>query len=164
LSGGALAEFRNRMRQIDAMKEKIFKKEEPAPVLASVAAEQEKAAELEKAVEQEKAGEQENTPANPSDESGQKTPPVIVEQKKDSVEEDVVNKAPETDSKNTETTEQTETSDAMKNYKGKIYRPISISAAQARQKYLPAQQQTQKLPAGVKPVKVPTRKPKYAGR
>ena len=36
LGGAQLTEFKHRMNQIDAMKEKIFRKEEAAPVLASV--------------------------------------------------------------------------------------------------------------------------------
>ena len=54
LGGAQLTEFKHRMNQIDAMKEKIFHKEESAPVLASVL-EAEKAAEAEKAVAAENA-------------------------------------------------------------------------------------------------------------
>jgi hypothetical protein len=45
------------------------------------------------------------------------------------------------------------------NYKGKIVRPNLTSATKAREKNLSS---TQKLPAGVKMVKAPARKPKYA--
>lgn len=153
LGGSALAEFKNRMRQIDAMKEKIFKKEEPAPVLASVAAEQEKAVE------------QENTPTNPSEESNKEKTPAVIEQKKESAEEKTADKSPETEPKAAETAETPEVPDALKNYKGKIYRPMTVSAAEARKKNLTeSPSQTQKLPAGVKPIKVPTKKPKYARR
>ena len=153
LGGSALAEFKNRMRQIDAMKEKIFKKEEPAPVLASVAAEQEKAAE------------QENTPANPPEESNKEKTPAVIEQKKEIAEEEIVDKSPKTEPTVEKTAETPEVPDALKNYKGKIYRPMTVSATQARKKNLTeSSQQIQKLPAGVKPVKVPTKKPKYARR
>ena len=109
--------------------------------------------------EQEKAVESENALTNPIEESSKEKTPAVIEQKKETAEDENVVKSPEAES------ETAETSEMMKSYKGKIYWPITVSAAQVRKKNLiDSAQQTQKLPAGVKPVKVPAKKPKYARR
>lgn len=159
LGGSALAEFKNMMRQVDAMKEKIFKKEEPAPVLASVAAEQEKTDTSVELSEKTPVSPVENKvlsiTATPKDESV-KTVSAVAEQKGESSQTGDVHQDSETNS---------ESNTIMKNYKGKIYRPIDITAEQARRKNAAqVQKSEQKLPAGVKPIKVPTKKPRYAGR
>ena len=188
LTGRTLTEFKYRMNQIDAMKEKIFKKEEPAPVLASVAAEQEKLV-SEQTVEQKNtenqaqvvtaSTEKEENSANTAQNTAEKEENKLlksataVEQKLVLIDTNNGEVKAETES-TVETTDNSkvltnaETSiaekeellnEAIVNYKGKIRRPINISAVQARQKYL-----TTQLPAGVKPIKAPPKKPKYAGR
>ena len=177
LGGRALAEFRSRMRQIDAMKEKIFKKEEPAPVLASVAAEQAQtaAAGANDVANNEQTdnivAQNENIVRNVSEESSVKKEPATAEvaennlpekEQSATAAENIISAAENqvTEEIAKENTEE-ESTNIMANYKGKIYMPLSMSAAEARNKSLATQQ---KLPAGVKPIKVPTRKPRYAGR
>ena len=184
LTGRTLTEFKHRMNQIDAMKEKIFKKEEPAPVLASVAAEQEKQA-AEQTEAQAQSGETTQTGETKADNSvvekaeqpAAETATKVEQQlimidtangevkvKTESVTPatDKAEAKDESDKTPTDTAtsavEETPT-EAVANYKGKIMRPIAVSAAQARQKYL-----TTQLPAGIKLIKAPPRKPKYAGR
>ncbi|MBR1825231.1 MAG: M23 family metallopeptidase [Alphaproteobacteria bacterium] len=190
LTGRTLTEFKHRMNQIDAMKEKIFKKEEPAPMLASVAAEQKRlAAEQAKiAAEQAQSNETQenntqnviataqnmvNKEENPSKQSATKVEQQLIlidttdgEVKTEKAVAETENNKETEDTANTGTsvaadmeTASTTTNESQINYKGKIVRPIGMSAAQVRQKYLSTQ-----LPTGIKPITAPPRKPKYAGR
>lgn len=176
LGGRMLAEFRNRMRQIDAMKEKVFKKEETAPVLASVAAQQKhnEAVDIDKIQNNETVSnniQKDNIALNKSEESNAEKESVkadVIEnnlsenERNSTVAENITNAVEKriTEEVSKENTE-AESTDAMFNYRGKIYRPLGVSAVEARNKYLSSQQ---KLPAGVKLIRAPVRKPQYAGR
>ncbi|MBQ9271709.1 MAG: M23 family metallopeptidase [Alphaproteobacteria bacterium] len=187
LTGRALSEFKNRMYQIDAMKEKIFKKEEAAPVLASVAAEQQKPTVSQ--AEQTEGIIDENNQVTADSKLAQKTKPeleentsatkveqslIMLDTTNDDVKIQTENVLPQTVASEvmtvkTETAEKTTqqeftdttTENSVEAYKGKTIRPVNISAVTARHKYLGS---TARLPAGIKLIKAPPRKPKYAGR
>lgn len=186
LGGAQLTEFKHRMNQIDAMKEKIFHKEESAPVLASVleaekAASEQAAAEAATATENtetsENATAQKNTEiaenavaeVKAENETKPETPevpaaePAKVEAEPEKTAEAEVEATPDSISVS-ETAEQPaeEVTEAIPaSYKGKVYYPPRMSAEQTRQKYLSS---ARNLPSGKKVVKVPPRKPKYAKR
>ena len=159
LGGGQLVEFKNRMRQIDGMKEKIFKKEEAAPMLESVAQAERERIEAKNLAAQ-AAGADTATENSPTEAAAAPTDKLAAEktEAKSDTDEKPADAAEGTTTTEVKTEETTPVND---NYKGKRYNPPSISAVEARQKYLPS---AKALPAGVKQVKVPPRKPRYAKR
>ncbi len=153
LGGAQLTEFRHRMNQIDAMKEKVFKKEESAPVLASVAQAQAEAEEKAKA-----AAETETNPAENNAGNVASSQPAEDKKAEDNAEDKTVTATDDKAENNTAEAPKTATAE----YKGKRYNPPSISAVEARKKYLPAAKNS--TVSGKKTVKVPPRKPRYAKR
>lgn len=170
LGGSQLTEFKHRMNQIDAMKEKVFKKEESAPMLASVAqAEKEKAeAEAQAAAEQGKEAEEQTSSAaeqhkEVAAESTEQQKNTVAEAPKNDTSEQVKEETTTAGDKPAENAEAAEITEAEKqindNYKGKRYMPPSISAVAARKKHwATAGKKTQKA------VKTPVRKPRYVKR
>ena len=152
------------MRQIDAMKEKIFKKEESAPVLASVAQAEKEKAEAEAAAALQETDADTNAATSEQKVSETAEDNKTVEQEPIAENTDKTETAPQTEVNNENTVDTEDGNEAEKvadNYKGKRYNPPSISAVEARKRYLPA---AKALPSGVKTVKVPARKPRYAKR
>ena len=159
LGGAQLTEFRHRMNQIDGMKEKVFKKEESAPMLASVAqAEKEKA-------EAEAAANQNGETATSADNTTPATAEKAAEPTAESKSEPTAESTAETPAETTKSAEvATEETPAVDNYKGKRYMPPSISAVEARKRRAPAAQKATQQKAATKATKVPARKPRYVKR
>ncbi len=171
LGGSQLTEFKHRMNQIDAMKEKIFKKEENAPVLASVVQAEKEKAEAEatlSATDEKIADSNQHNEAETSAEVKTVENDKNIAKKETIAAEQMQNEGEKEDIIESVKEEKTEASEEKKaeeipadEYKGKRYNPPLLSAAEARKKYLPT---TKTLPPGVKQVKVPARKPRYARR
>ena len=182
LYGGQLAEFKRRMKQIETATEQIGKvkeekKEEKvlghtAEILAEKINEQKENSEDENKDTAQSAAE-EKPQDNASADSVLPTPTSVQTDTKEETK-DISKNIPEPEKKEevvSENTSKTETISEPKeeekaetspvqttHYKGKIIYPPALSANKIRQ------QISQTLPKGVKPIKVPTRKPKYVRR
>ena len=164
LGGAQLTEFRHRMNQIDAMKEKIFKKEESAPVLASVAQAEKEKAEAEAAAAQSATAGTEGKNTASTTQGTDKAenvdkPEIETENTVEASSKSIAETAkPEVAAEPEKTAAEAENK-PVDNYKGKRYNPPLTSAAQARKKRLPAAAANKS-----KVTKVPARKPRYVRR
>lgn len=167
LYGGQLAEFKRRMKQIDSSVEQINKKEETpkekllghtAEVLAGKIQENEQQTDESNPNSDSETGKTEKVAeesvASLKDEKKDIEANQAVEQSLSENEEDKSKTAIQENSGHevvAQENQEKETEVVKSDYTGKIYYPPKVSAVKMRQKITP-------------PVKVPARKPKYAGK